>query len=93
MDLVRESSFARYLTRQGIAQGLRKSILAVLDFQFGLPSAHPLAARIENVDETTRSVSKRCTVRLCRRPASTRSANCWMKNLNEFHFLNIFVTN
>ena len=62
MDLVRESSFAQYLTRQGvergieqgIEQGLRKSILAVLDVRFDLPASHPLAARIENVDDVKR---------------------------------------
>ena len=54
MDLLRESSFAQYLTRQGIEQGLRKSILAVLDVRFDLPTSHPLAARLENVDDAQR---------------------------------------
>ena len=43
MDLLRESSFAHYLTRQGIEQwieqGLRDSILAVLEVRFGLPAS------------------------------------------------------
>lgn len=58
MDLIRESSFAQYLTsqgiEQGIEQGLRKSILAALDVRFGLPVSHPFAARIENVDDVQR---------------------------------------
>ena len=51
MDLIRESSFAQYLTRQGVEQSLRESILAVLEVRFNLPASHPYAARIENVDE------------------------------------------
>ena len=58
MDLIRESSFAQYLTRQGIEQGieqgveqgLRESILAVLETRFDLPASHPLTARIETID-------------------------------------------
>ena len=53
MDLIRESSFAQYLTKQGIEQGiergieqgieqgLRESILAVLEIRFDLPASHP----------------------------------------------------
>ncbi|MDE3257721.1 MAG: hypothetical protein OYM47_07815 [Gemmatimonadota bacterium] len=56
MDLLRESSFAQYLTRQGIEQGieqgLRESILAVLEVRFDLPPSHPYAERIANVDDT-----------------------------------------
>ena len=67
MDLIRESSFAQYLTRQGIEkgieqgieqgiergleQGLRESIFAVLETRFGLPASHPLTARIETIDD------------------------------------------
>ncbi|MDE2888046.1 MAG: hypothetical protein OXR72_07505 [Gemmatimonadota bacterium] len=58
MDLVRESSFAQYLTRQGIEQGieqgLRESILAVLETRFGVPASHPYTARIENVYDAQR---------------------------------------
>ena len=87
MDLIRESSFARYLTRQGIEQGiergieraieqgiergieqgieaghraeaieqgLRDSILAVLAIRFDLPASHPLAARVETIDDVQR---------------------------------------
>ena len=66
MDLIRESSFARYLTRQGVEQGmekgieqgveqgLRESILAVLETRFDLPASHPLAARIETIDNVQR---------------------------------------
>lgn len=55
MDLLRESSFARYLTRQGIEQGieqgLRESILAVLEVRFDLVASHTYAARVANVDD------------------------------------------
>lgn len=58
MDLIRESSFAQYLTRQGIEQGieqgLRESILAVLEIRFDLSASHPLAARIAAVDDAQR---------------------------------------
>ena len=58
MDLIRESSFAQYLTRQGIEQGieqgLRDSILAVLEVRFDLPASHPYAARVANVDDAQR---------------------------------------
>ncbi len=58
MDLIRESSFAQYLTRQGIEQGveqgLRESILAVLETRFDLPASHPLTARIETIDNVQR---------------------------------------
>lgn len=62
MNLIRESSFAQYLTRQGveqgieqgIGQGLRESILAVLEVRFDLPASHPYAERIENVDNVQR---------------------------------------
>ena len=62
MDLLRESSFAQYLTQQGveqgiekgIEQGLRESILAVLDVRFNLPGSHPLIDRIDNVDDVKR---------------------------------------
>ena len=70
MDLIRESYFAQYLTRQGIEQGieqgikqgieqgieqgLRDSILAVLAIRFDLPASHPLAARIATIDDVQR---------------------------------------
>ncbi|MDE2999753.1 MAG: hypothetical protein OXU79_11810 [Gemmatimonadota bacterium] len=54
MDLMRESSFAQYLTRQGIEQCLRESILAVLEVRFGLPASNPYAERIANVDDAQR---------------------------------------
>ena len=62
MDLIRESSFAQYLTREGIEQGiekgveqgLRESILAVLETRFGLPAPHLLTARIETIDDVQR---------------------------------------
>ena len=58
MDLIRESSFAQYLTRQGIEQGieqgLRDSILAVLEVRFDLAASHPYAERIANVDDAQR---------------------------------------
>ena len=70
MDLIRESSFAQYLTRQGIEQGiekgiekgieqgieqgLRESILAVLEIRFDLSASHPLSDRIAAVDDAQR---------------------------------------
>ncbi len=62
MDLIRESSFAQYLTReakeqgieQGIEQGLRDSILAVLEVRFNLAASHLPAARIAAVDDVHR---------------------------------------
>ena len=66
MDLIRESSFAQYLTRQGIEQGieegieqgleqgLRESILAVLEIRFDLSVSHPLADRVAAVDDAKR---------------------------------------
>ena len=54
MDLIRESSFAQYLTRQGEEKGIERGhkdyILAVLDIRFGLSPSHPLAARIAKID-------------------------------------------
>ena len=54
MDLIRESSIAQYLTRQGVEQGLRDSILAVLEIRFDLAASHPYAARVSNVDDAQR---------------------------------------
>ena len=54
MDLIRESSFAQYLTRQGVEQGLRESILAALEIRFDLAASHPYAARVANVDDAQR---------------------------------------
>ena len=54
VDLIRESSFAQYLTRQGIEQGLQESIIAVLEIRFDLPASHPYAARVANVDDVQR---------------------------------------
>lgn len=54
MDLLRESSFAQYLTRQGVEQGLRESILAVLEVRFEIPASHPYTERIANVDDAQR---------------------------------------
>ena len=60
MDILRESSFAQYLTQQareegkeeGIEQGLRESIRDVLEIRFGLGAADtsaPLVAAISDV--------------------------------------------
>ena len=66
MDLIRESSFAQYLTREakeqgieqgierGIEQGLRDSILAVLEVRFDVAASHPLEARIACIDDAER---------------------------------------
>ena len=62
MDLIRESSFAKYLTQQsreegieqGIEQGLRESILDVLEIRFDLPTPHPLSVRISTIGDLQR---------------------------------------
>ena len=55
MDLIRESSFAQYLTRQGeekgIERGLQRGILAVLEIRFDLSTSHPLATRIGRIGD------------------------------------------
>ena len=62
MDLIRESSLFQSLTQQsreesfeqgreeGIEQGIQESIQEVLEIRFGLSAAHPLFARIVDID-------------------------------------------
>ena len=68
--IMRESSFAQYLTQQGLKQGLEQGIeqgleqggrqravediLDVLEIRFGPASAHSLAARIAAMDDLHR---------------------------------------
>ena len=63
--IMRESSFAQYLTQQGLEQGLKQGleqggrqraedILDVLEIRFGPASAHSLAARIAALDDLHR---------------------------------------
>ena len=56
--IMRESSFAQYIMKQGIEQGERKStledILEVLEIRFDLSEAHPLSARIAAIDDLQR---------------------------------------
>ena len=56
--IMRESSFAQYLTQQGIEQGGRQraieDILDVLEIRFGSASAHSLAARLAAMDDLHR---------------------------------------
>ena len=62
MDLIRESSFAQYLTQQareeGIEQGERKhaieALLEVVELRFGADAAGSLAAPIRAIDEVPR---------------------------------------
>ena len=58
MDLIRESSFAQYLTQQareeGIEQGGREFLLEVLALRFQPEDIHPLASRIEAIDDVQR---------------------------------------
>ena len=66
MDLIRESSFAQYLTQQareeGIEQGLKRGsreraiedLLDVLEIRFALGAADPLAARIRGIEDLQR---------------------------------------
>ena len=62
MDLMRESSFAQYLTQQareegieqGIEQGIRESIQEVLALRFQPPAVRRLADQIAAIDEVPR---------------------------------------
>ena len=61
MDILRESSFAQYLTQQareeGIEQGLQESIRDVLEIRFGPGDADtsaPLVAAINDVQRLKR---------------------------------------
>ena len=66
MDLIRESSFAQYLTQQareeGIEQGIERGgreraiedLLDVLEIRFALGAADPLAARIRDIRDLQR---------------------------------------
>ena len=70
MDLIRESSFAQYLTQQareegleqGIEQGIERGgreraiedLLDVLEIRFALGAADPLAARIRGIEDLQR---------------------------------------
>ena len=66
MDIIRESSFAQYLTasareealKQGIEQGGREcaveALLDVLKIRFGLAASDPLAARLGAIDDGQR---------------------------------------
>ena len=58
MDLMRESSFAQYLTQQareeGIEQGIRESIQEVLELRFQPPAVLRLADQIAAIDDMPR---------------------------------------
>ena len=58
MDILRESSFAQYLTQQareeGIEQGLRESIRDVLEIRFGLGAADSLAPLVAAIGDVQR---------------------------------------
>ena len=66
MDLMRESSFAQYLTQQareqareegieqGIEQGIRESIQEVLELRFEPEAVRRLAARVGAIDDVPR---------------------------------------
>ena len=70
MDIIRESSFAQYLTasareegiKQGIEQGIEQGgreraiedLLDVLEIRFELAASDPLAARIGAIDDVQR---------------------------------------
>jgi hypothetical protein len=66
MDLIRESSFAQYLTQQareqGIEQGIERGgreraiedLLDVLEIRFALGATDPLAARIRGIEDLQR---------------------------------------
>ena len=56
--IMRESTFAQYIMKQGIEQGERKSTLEglidVLEVRFGLREVHPIADRIAAIDDLQR---------------------------------------
>ena len=58
MDLMRESSFAQYLTQQareqGIEQGIRESIQEVLELRFEPTAGGRLADQIAAIDDVPR---------------------------------------
>ena len=54
MDIMRESSFGQLLIRQARAEGLRESIRDVLEIRFAVDAAHPLASRLEAIDDLHR---------------------------------------
>ena len=58
MDLMRESSFAQYLTQQareeGIEQGIRESIQEVLELRFQPAAMRRLADQIAAIDDVPR---------------------------------------
>ena len=66
MDLIRESSFAQYLTQQareeGLEQGIERggreraieALLDVLEIRFALGAAEPLAARVRGMEDLQR---------------------------------------
>ena len=74
MDLMRESSFAQYLTQQareegieqGIEQGERKhaieALLEVVELRFGADAAESLAAPIRAIDEVPRLNQRRTAI-------------------------------
>ena len=59
MDLIRESSFAQYLTQQAREEGIERGgreraiedLLDVLEIRFALGAADPLAARIRGIED------------------------------------------
>ena len=62
MDLIRESSFAQYLTQQAREEGIERGgreraiedLLDVLEIRFALGAADPLAARIRDIRDLQR---------------------------------------
>ena len=58
MDILRESSFAQYLTQQareeGIEQGLQESIRDVLEVRFGPGAADTLTALVAAIGDAQR---------------------------------------
>ena len=53
-DIMRESSFGQLLIRQAREEGLRESIRDVLEIRFAVGAAHPLASRLEAIDDLHR---------------------------------------
>ena len=60
--IMRESTFAQYIMKQGLEQGIeqgiekgiQESIQEVLEIRFGLRESHPIADRIAAIDDLQR---------------------------------------
>lgn len=52
--IMRESSSAQYIMKQGIEQDIQESIQEVLEIRFDLTPSHPISDRIAAIDDVQR---------------------------------------